>query len=317
MGSVKRAVIGLLLASCTATSSIPPSTMASTTSPTASVADPTVTVAPASVAATQTPATTPSASAVAPCHAVDGLPDPACTPGATNPDVTPATIAITICVSGWTATVRPPSTYTNALKVDQMKAYGYGDQAPGDFEEDHLIPLELGGAPRDPMNLWPEPLSGDAGAVRKDSLENRLHEAVCAGTMALADAQQCIATNWIACLGSTTTVTPPPASAPPSATATASPTTAAAFGVTITTSLWGSLAAVTAAGATCNARARLPSGSYSQAQGITAQKVADAGGNVSWTWTRTSSTTPGTGTYTVSCVLGGASASATSTFSVP
>ncbi|MGW4529241.1 hypothetical protein [Amycolatopsis sp. NPDC004378] len=41
------------------------------------------------------------------------LPDPACTPGALNPDVTQASIGSTICVSGWTATIRPrPATPT-------------------------------------------------------------------------------------------------------------------------------------------------------------------------------------------------------------
>src|SRR6266568_764855 len=35
------------------------------------------------------------------------LPDPSCQPGDYNPDVTQSTIDTTICVSGWTATVRP------------------------------------------------------------------------------------------------------------------------------------------------------------------------------------------------------------------
>ena len=134
------------------------------------------------------------------CRSVGGLPDPICTPGATNPDVTQDTIASTICVSGWTKTVRPPATYTNALKIDQMKAYGETDLTPSDVEEDHLIPLELGGAPRDPHNLWPEPrrtfiASGEA-AEDKDLVENALKAAVCAGRLTLADAQQHIATDW-------------------------------------------------------------------------------------------------------------------------
>jgi len=44
------------------------------------------------------------------------LPDPACTPGATNSAVTRATIATTICRSGYTKTIRPPASYTGALK---------------------------------------------------------------------------------------------------------------------------------------------------------------------------------------------------------
>ncbi|WP_257581586.1 hypothetical protein [Streptomyces sp. TLI_146] len=78
------------------------------------------------------------------------LPDPVCQPGADNPDVTQATITSTICVSGWTSMVRPPTGYINPLKIQQIAAYGYSDTSTADYEEDHLFPLELGGAPRDP-----------------------------------------------------------------------------------------------------------------------------------------------------------------------
>ncbi|MDH6128087.1 hypothetical protein [Kitasatospora sp. GP82] len=131
------------------------------------------------------------------------LPDSACTPGATNPDVTQDTIGSTICVSGWTGTVRPPTSYTNALKVRQIAAYGYSDTYTGDYEEDHLIPLELGGAPKDPNNLWPEPRY-DTGvgvtAYSKDSVENKLKTAVCNGSVPLVDAQNAIATDWTTAL---------------------------------------------------------------------------------------------------------------------
>ena len=42
---------------------------------------------------------------------------PMLTPGALNPDVTQVNIHSTICVPGWTATIRPPPDYTDALKV--------------------------------------------------------------------------------------------------------------------------------------------------------------------------------------------------------
>ncbi len=128
------------------------------------------------------------------------LPDPTCQPGAYNPDVTQATIGSTICVSGWTATVRPPASYTNALKVQQIAAYGYSDTATADYEEDHLVPLELGGAPRSPQNLWPEPRYGSGTAANKDTVENKLKKAVCAGTVSLDDARQAIATDWTTAL---------------------------------------------------------------------------------------------------------------------
>ncbi len=54
------------------------------------------------------------------CLAAD-LPDPALTPGAINPDVTQANIGSTVCVRGWTKTVRPPASHTNRLKKFQIR----------------------------------------------------------------------------------------------------------------------------------------------------------------------------------------------------
>ena len=126
------------------------------------------------------------------------MPDPSKTPGAVNPNVTQANIHQTICVSGFTATIRPPSSYTTALKVQQLGS-GYavnGDYNTSHYEEDHLISLELGGAPSDPRNLWPEPYSGSANARVKDKIENKLHALVCSGAVTLRAAQAMIATNW-------------------------------------------------------------------------------------------------------------------------
>jgi hypothetical protein len=130
------------------------------------------------------------------CHSVGGLPDPACTPGAIDPRVTQANIATTICVPGYTAKVRPPAAYTGALKRLQIAQYGYADTDPSHYEEDHLIPLELGGSPGDVKNLWPEPESGDASAGDKDRVENLLRARVCAGSTTLAQAQSAIARDW-------------------------------------------------------------------------------------------------------------------------
>src|SRR4051794_16510642 len=113
--------------------------------------------------------------------------DPTRTPGVTNPQATAATIATTICKAGWTATVRPSVSYTNNLKLRQLLADPrYTNHNPADYEEDHFIPLELGGDPHDPGNLWPEP---HPRSGRTDVDENRLHAAVCAGKITLADGQ--------------------------------------------------------------------------------------------------------------------------------
>jgi hypothetical protein len=128
------------------------------------------------------------------------LPDPGCTPGSYNPSVTQSTINSTICVSGWTATVRPPTSYTNPLKVQGIADYGYSDTSVADYEEDHLVPLELGGAPRDPGNLWPEPHYGTKTSSTKDGVETRLKNAVCAGTITLSAARTAIRANWTTAL---------------------------------------------------------------------------------------------------------------------
>jgi hypothetical protein len=102
-----------------------------------------------------------------------------------NPAVSQATIRSTICVRGWTATVRPPSTYTSALKAKQMPAYGESGPSAA-YQEDHLISLELGGNPTDPRNLWPEPYPRAADV---DKIENALNAKVCSGGLTLAEAQ--------------------------------------------------------------------------------------------------------------------------------
>lgn len=131
------------------------------------------------------------------CHArgrgVYSRPDPHCTPGALNPEVRQANIHQTICVTGWTATVRPPEAVTETEKRASLQAYG--DSGPlSSYEYDHLVPLELGGATNDPGNLWPEP---GPSPDPKDAVELHLRDRVCSGAMMLARAQRQIASDWV------------------------------------------------------------------------------------------------------------------------
>lgn len=52
---------------------------------------------------------------------------PTHTPGARYYKVSQATISKTTCVKGWTDTIRPPASYTNALKVKQLAQWHYAD----------------------------------------------------------------------------------------------------------------------------------------------------------------------------------------------
>jgi hypothetical protein len=131
------------------------------------------------------------------CHprglGVFALPDPGCTRGAINPTVGQRNIATTICRKGWTASVRAPARVSEAEKRASMDAYGDAGP-PRDYEYDHLIPLELGGAVNDPRNLWPEP---GASPNPKDRLEQVLNAQVCRRQLPLRNAQRLIATNWV------------------------------------------------------------------------------------------------------------------------
>jgi hypothetical protein len=138
------------------------------------------------------------------CHTIGSglyaMPDPRCTPGALNPAVTQATLATTICRSGWTSTVRPSESVTEREKLASMQAYGDG-RGPSAYEYDHLVSLELGGAVNDARNLWPEPdYAAHSGFYLnpKDHLERALNRMVCNGTMPLKTAQRMIATEWVA-----------------------------------------------------------------------------------------------------------------------
>jgi len=96
--------------------------------------------------------------------------------------------------------VRPPAEYTEELKRRQIREYVYADRRLRLYAEDHLVPLELGGAPDDPRNLWPEPREDTDGWTgdRKDELEAVLNHFVCSGRVPLAAAQRAIARDWIA-----------------------------------------------------------------------------------------------------------------------
>ena len=198
---------GMLLSGCGGSASQGPAapavSRAASASPASSRQATAAASPPLTVAAPSAPGSPPAAArhasggiTVNPVGAV--LPNRARTPGAVNPSVSQANIGQTICVSGWTATIRPPASFTTRLKKEQL-ASGYtyqGDTATRDYEEDHLISLEIGGAPSAEANLWPEPYNSPEGARVKDVVEGKLNALVCDHAITLATAQRAIATNW-------------------------------------------------------------------------------------------------------------------------
>jgi hypothetical protein len=151
------------------------------------------------------PTPTPAPSPAGPCKPDAGpLPDPSCTPGAVLPTVdddAATGYANTLCKPRWTATIRPPTSYTNTVKAWELNGdrtgkrrlavAKYADADPGDLPEitygpyagdvpyvlDHVVPLSLGGHPSAVTNLFLMP--ADA-AKEKDAKEGTAHDWVCA-----------------------------------------------------------------------------------------------------------------------------------------
>ncbi len=110
-----------------------------------------------------------------------------------NPSVTQETINQTICVHGWTKTVRPPVAYTGSIKRQMMAEIGVPPEGEEDITLDHKIPLALGGAPDDRRNFILQP---DDESKDKDRVEVCLSRTVCGGKVSLEQARTAIWKNW-------------------------------------------------------------------------------------------------------------------------
>lgn len=91
-------------------------------------------------------------------------PDPACTPGATDGGLPMAQL----CPVARTRQVRPPASYTDALKRAQMRAYG-DIGSPSTFEEDSPHPAGVGWGTSQPA----EPLAAAACVARMKKTPSR------------------------------------------------------------------------------------------------------------------------------------------------
>jgi hypothetical protein len=106
----------------------------------------------------------------------------------TTPGLTRNMTKTAICNTKWGLDRRH---VTIKMKKTVFALYGVDWTLRKNYEVDHLIPRELGGAD-DVRNLWVQPWPD---AHKKDVVENRLHREVCAGTTMLEDAQRQMR-NW-------------------------------------------------------------------------------------------------------------------------
>ena len=123
------------------------------------------------------------------CQAINGLSDPACTPGAAFASATVSEI----CHKGYTKSVR---NVPESVKNQVYHMYGIYEHKPYEYEVDHLVSLEIGGS-NEIANLWPEAASPTPGYHEKDLVENFLNQQVCNGLLDLKTAQYIEAKNWL------------------------------------------------------------------------------------------------------------------------
>jgi len=99
----------------------------------------------------------------------------------------------TICVLGWTRSIRPRSADTRRIKQELLRELELPAENANDYELDHRIPLSLGGAPFERANLEAQPWDE---APEKDRKEACLSRAVCAGRLTLDEARARIWRDW-------------------------------------------------------------------------------------------------------------------------
>jgi hypothetical protein len=120
----------------------------------------------------------------------DPASDRASVPGAV---VVPAPPVADLCGGSYVKKSTPPTSVTDPLKATQVAHGPFADKDPSHYIEDQLIPVELGGAPTDPRNLWPQ--TPDMAQV-KDREEKRLRASMCHGDITLSAAQTEMLQNW-------------------------------------------------------------------------------------------------------------------------
>ena len=125
----------------------------------------------------------------APTAALDDVPNRLLTPGATR-----KATAADVCAAARDEVIAPVSA---AVRAQVLAEYGIHGLHRRDYEVDYLITPGLGGTD-DVHNLWPEPYGAtEWNAHVKDSLEEHLHEMVCAHQINLQTAQNALAGDWI------------------------------------------------------------------------------------------------------------------------
>lgn len=121
--------------------------------------------------------------------------DPDCAPGVVDAAVRGHT-AQTICSPGWLATttkVKP-----SVASLDQLLIKYQLPGNPVTYVAAQVIPVEDGGSPTGPANLYPLPLNGYGGQRTRMLVADELHREICASKITVAQSAKLLEGDWLA-----------------------------------------------------------------------------------------------------------------------
>jgi hypothetical protein len=168
----------------------------STSAPQATTPSPTSTVPPTSTGAQATTVITANRTDCRWRRYHDGAigPDPSCAPGELSTGVTGNT-GETVCNQAWIAAasrLQPSATTLEQLLIEY--------QLPGNpatYALARVIPVQDGGSPTSPSNLYPLPLYGYGGQQTRGAVADELHDEICSHKITVAQATTTLEGDWL------------------------------------------------------------------------------------------------------------------------
>jgi hypothetical protein len=124
--------------------------------------------------------------------------DPHCAPGLLNPAAA-AHPKVTICARSWLAAAQrsAPSAQHDNDQLDKLLIEYQLPGSPLTYTIAHVVPIEDGGSPISPLNLYPLPIEGYGGAETQAIIADQLHQQICAGKTPVQRAAQLLEGDWL------------------------------------------------------------------------------------------------------------------------
>ena len=122
--------------------------------------------------------------------------DPSCAPGKLDPAVA-ANIGQTVCNAAWVAAASRLQPPPSAQALDKLVIEYQLPGNPVTYTLARVIPVEDGGSPTSPLNLYPLPLNGFGGQRTRTAVAEQLHDEICSHRITIAQAAKTLEGDWL------------------------------------------------------------------------------------------------------------------------